>query len=77
MSGFVFVRSLVNVLDVDLVDMLQRLAKKSSGVRYILIVIDVSSNYGLALTLKNDNGPEVSHVLYQGNLLYTCGVYYA
>ena len=64
LKRFVFVRNVDDVWGADLVDM-QKLAKKNSGFRYILMIIDVFSKYGWAVPLKNKSGPEVSHALHK------------
>ena len=62
LKRFVFVRNVDDVWGADLIDV-QKLAKKNSGFRYILMIIDVFSKYGWAAPLKNKSGPEVESAL--------------
>ena len=62
LKRFVFVRNVDDVWGADLVDM-RKMAKKNSGYRYILMIIDVFSKYGWAAPLKYKKGVEVENAL--------------
>ena len=62
LKRFVFVRNVDDVWGADLVDM-QKMAKKNSGYRYILMIIDVFSKFGWAIPLKYKRGSEVESAL--------------
>ena len=62
LKRFVFVRNVDDVWGADLVDM-RKMAKKNSGYRYILMIIDVFSKFGWAIPLKYKRGSEVETAL--------------
>ena len=62
LKRFVFVRHVDDVWGMDLIE-LQTLAKKNSGYKYILMIIDIFSKYGWALPLKTKTGKEVATAL--------------
>lgn len=62
LKRFVFVRNVDDIWGADLIE-LQTLAKKNSGFRYVLMVIDVFSKYGWAVPLKTKTGREVANAL--------------
>ena len=64
LKRFVFAGSVDDIWGADLVDM-QKMARKNSGYRYILMIIDVFSKYGWAVPLKKKTGLEVSEALHQ------------